>query len=534
MNFVLLLRLYLALNFALACAVAVLGLITAIGRRRGWWRAQEELRLHYWFLGLAVAAVAGVSAAPQANLFEPVAKVWSAPSFKTFDHESPRGARDSAFVSIEQSAPSAAGVSGAAWFLAALVALGSARFAFAVGRLLRDRRRLFPIRQLGRVAVFASDSACVAYSFWLPGLSAVVVPSALLSAGSAKLRLVIKHELQHHRQGDTRWVFAFALAGAACFANPFVHFWKRWISEIQEYACDEALVDRNVDSLAYARLLVESAETALARKNHPVCATGFTISSGRKQLHRRIKMMLNLSTSQARAPRRGLVAGVAIAASVLIASVAYASKGLVHDRRVSQAQAEEMAKIARLGSSFPIAVNDLVLRELNRYLGTPEGRERMRQGLSRLPSYQAMIEKKLAAFDEPRELLAVPLVESNYQNLPQDPNHKSWGAGLWMFIESTARDFGLRVDGTVDERLNTEIETDAAMRYLGALDLRFNNWLLALIAYNAGEQRVQKGIDALGTRDPWALVRAGYEGDKAYLARVMAAILIMKNPDVLQ
>ncbi|MGZ3818802.1 MAG: transglycosylase SLT domain-containing protein, partial [Bdellovibrio sp.] len=108
---------------------------------------------------------------------------------------------------------------------------------------------------------------------------------------------------------------------------------------------------------------------------------------------------------------------------------------------------------------------------------------------------------------------------------------KSWGAGLWMFIESTARNYGLRVDSVVDERLNPEILTDAAMRYISANYSRFKDYQLAMMGYNIGENKVQEGINKLGSRDAWYLTRNGYEGDK-YLARVMAAVLIMKNPDL--
>lgn len=244
--------------------------------------------------------------------------------------------------------------------------------------------------------------------------------------------------------------------------------------------------------------------------------------------------MLSSSSSRKQKPRRGFFVAAAVILTALIASATYASSGFVHDRRVSVEQAEAMASRARAGSNFPIVVNDLVVRELNRFLGTPEGRESLRQGLARMPQYREVIDRKLAAYGAPSELLAVPLVESNYRNRPQDPTHKSWGAGLWMFIESTARNFGLRVDSTVDERLDVEAETDAAMRYLTGLNLRFNHWHLALLSYNVGEQRVQKAIDTVGSRDAWALVRSGIENDRAYLARVMAAILIVKNPEVLQ
>lgn len=126
--------------------------------------------------------------------------------------------------------------------------------------------------------------------------------------------------------------------------------------------------------------------------------------------------------------------------------------------------------------------------------------------------------------------MAIPIVESGYQNL-EERNQPGWGAGIWMFISSTARKYGLRVDSQVDERLNAELLTDAAMRLLKGDKLLFNDLLLSILAYNMGEQEVEKAIQQAGSRDAWTLIRKGYENDKDYLARVMAAILIMKNPE---
>jgi hypothetical protein len=70
-------------------------------------------------------------------------------------------------------------------------------------------------------------------------------------------------------------------------------------------------------------------------------------------------------------------------------------------------------------------------------------------------------------------------------------------------------------------------------QHLSANELRFQDWQLAILAYNAGERQVQKGIDATGSRDAWKLIAAGYDGDQNYLAQVMATIIIEKNPSIL-
>jgi soluble lytic murein transglycosylase-like protein len=144
--------------------------------------------------------------------------------------------------------------------------------------------------------------------------------------------------------------------------------------------------------------------------------------------------------------------------------------------------------------------------------------------------YQPPVSAKRAKYGVPAEFAAIPIVESGYQNLPQRGNNHTRGAGLWQFIPSTARNFGLKVDAQVDERLDIERETDAAMRLLLANKARFNSWELSLLAYNVGENKVQDAINRTGSRDVWTLIDAGVENDTADVAKVMAAILIMKNP----
>jgi len=91
--------------------------------------------------------------------------------------------------------------------------------------------------------------------------------------------------------------------------------------------------------------------------------------------------------------------------------------------------------------------------------------------------------------------------------------------------------FGLKVGKGIDERTNIPKETDAAMRYLASLYLRFENWGLAVASYNQGETAIQDAIDETGERDPWKLEKQGKIG--TYLPQVFAAALILRNPSML-
>ncbi len=123
------------------------------------------------------------------------------------------------------------------------------------------------------------------------------------------------------------------------------------------------------------------------------------------------------------------------------------------------------------------------------------------------------LKMKLEAYQLPSELIAVPLIESGYSNLDPTENPLR-AAGLWQFIVSTARNFGLRVDDAVDERMHVEMSSDAAMRYLLGNKLRFNDWQLSTLAHNAGENTVQSVMNKTGSRDPWVLIRSGLLSDE--------------------
>ena len=95
---------------------------------------------------------------------------------------------------------------------------------------------------------------------------------------------------------------------------------------------------------------------------------------------------------------------------------------------------------------------------------------------------------------------------------------------MFQLMPDTARRFGLRVDHTVDERLNPGRSAFAAAHYLNLLHSMFGDWRLALAAYNAGENRVHDAIRVGGTRDFSELSRRRLlpEETRFYVPRVLA------------
>lgn len=105
--------------------------------------------------------------------------------------------------------------------------------------------------------------------------------------------------------------------------------------------------------------------------------------------------------------------------------------------------------------------------------------------------YLHFVLEQLKQHGLPAELALIPIIESRY-----DPRAKSHGnaAGLWQFVPVTARGLGLTIDRWRDERKSVERATTAALEYMAHLYSEFNNWSLAVAAYNAGPSRLRARI----------------------------------------
>ncbi len=127
-----------------------------------------------------------------------------------------------------------------------------------------------------------------------------------------------------------------------------------------------------------------------------------------------------------------------------------------------------------------------------------------------IPTYKATqprpstISSILVAQGLPANLLAVAAVESGFNPAAVSPKG---AAGLWQFMPSTARQYGLVVSATQDDRFDIVKSTVAAAHYLRQLHDQFGDWPLALAAYNAGPTRLSHGIRRFNSVDFWTLSR---------------------------
>jgi membrane-bound lytic murein transglycosylase D len=167
---------------------------------------------------------------------------------------------------------------------------------------------------------------------------------------------------------------------------------------------------------------------------------------------------------------------------------------------------------------------------LNRYLES--GRRSLEKALNRSQAFVPRFQKTMEAEGVPPELAYLPLVESHFENTARS---HAGAVGLWQFMPATAQRYGLRVDRCIDERRDPQLSTRAAARYLGDLYERFDDWHLALAAYNAGEGTVLRALRDNDVDDYWAMVARGLLPAEtcSFVPKFLAAVTVAERaPDL--
>lgn len=176
---------------------------------------------------------------------------------------------------------------------------------------------------------------------------------------------------------------------------------------------------------------------------------------------------------------------------------------------------------------IPIEFNEAVDRWLVYY--QRRGRRSFQIHLTRAGRYEQAMRAIMREYGLPQDLVYLSLIESGY-----DPNaySRAHAVGLWQFLSSTGRRYGLRIDEWVDQRRDPIQATRAAAAYLEDLYEEFGCWYLAAAAYNSGASRVRRAIRRTGSRDFWTLARRRYlpRETRDYVPKFIAAALIAKQP----
>jgi membrane-bound lytic murein transglycosylase D len=153
-------------------------------------------------------------------------------------------------------------------------------------------------------------------------------------------------------------------------------------------------------------------------------------------------------------------------------------------------------------------------------------REPFRKYLCRSGKYIDLMREIMREKEMPQDLAYLPLIESGFSPYAYSYAH---AVGPWQFIAYTGKKYGLHRNHWYDERRDFVKSTYAAANYLKDLYQIFDDWLLALAAYNAGAGRINKAIKKQKTRDFWKL-RLNKQ-TRNFVPLYMAATIIAKDPE---
>lgn len=197
-------------------------------------------------------------------------------------------------------------------------------------------------------------------------------------------------------------------------------------------------------------------------------------------------------------------------------------------KRIIEVYASRATAVNGNGNAIPLTMN----RHVKNALALLKGKERrfFLEAYRRSGRYRPAIVKALKEAGLPEELSWLPLIESGFKIRALS---RARALGLWQFIASTGYKFGLKRSYWIDERMDPEKSTRAAIAYLKELHQIFGDWTTVLAAYNCGEGTVLKRIrnQRLNYLDNfWDLYETLPRETAFYVPKFLALLHILKNP----
>jgi len=196
-------------------------------------------------------------------------------------------------------------------------------------------------------------------------------------------------------------------------------------------------------------------------------------------------------------------------------------------RRIVEVYASRL-RVVNGDHAIPLIMNEHIERQIKSF----QGRERnfFLNAYVLSGRYRPAILDALKAEGLPPELSWLPLIESGFKVRALSPAR---ALGMWQFIPSTGYKFGLQRNAWIDERMDPEKSTQAAIAYLKELHGLFGDWTTSLAAYNCGEGRVLRTISTQKVQyldDFWDLYIRLPQETAAYVPRFLAVLHIINDP----
>ncbi len=191
-------------------------------------------------------------------------------------------------------------------------------------------------------------------------------------------------------------------------------------------------------------------------------------------------------------------------------------------------KAKAEAEIRSTHSDLPLMMNDQVAGFINYF--SNRGRGTLERALERSGRYEDMIRTTLREEGVPQDLIYLAQAESGFHPLAVS---RAGARGMWQFMGTRARGYGLERNWWVDDRQDPEKATRAAARHLKDLYNQFGDWYLAMAAYNSGPGTVQSAVKRTGYADFWELYRRNVlpKETRNYVPIIVAVTIMAKNPE---
>src|SRR5580704_7230170 len=190
-------------------------------------------------------------------------------------------------------------------------------------------------------------------------------------------------------------------------------------------------------------------------------------------------------------------------------------------------KAKAEAELKNTHSDLPLVMTDQVAGYINYF--SNRGRGTLERALARSGRYEDMIHRVLREQGVPPELIYLAQAESGFHPLAVS---RAGARGMWQFMGSRAKGYGLERSWWVDDRQDPEKATRAAAHHLKDLYNQFGDWYLAMAAYNSGPGRVQSAVKRTGYADFWELYRRNVlpKETRNYVPIIVAVTIMAKNP----
>jgi membrane-bound lytic murein transglycosylase D len=177
-------------------------------------------------------------------------------------------------------------------------------------------------------------------------------------------------------------------------------------------------------------------------------------------------------------------------------------------------------RISKINSLIKLPYNSIIRNHIHVY--TVKQRKHFSAVLGLMNYYFPMIEDIFDSYGLPSELKYMSVIESALN--PNAFNRHSGATGMWQFMYSTGRMYGLNINSLVDDRRDPVKATHAAARYISDLYKIYNDWILVIAAYNCGPGNVNKAIRRSGNKkDYWEIYYRLPRETRGYIPQYVAA-----------